>query len=110
MTTATLAAIAHATGADEDNIIDFVLQRIDDEDERQQFLRGLGDRLILTERHPSDETVTGLSRWVGSWLMSFALSKDELFLAADLDADRLVATNQLGNGITASDLRARYSR
>jgi hypothetical protein len=107
--TTTLAEVAESATGDPNDAIEFVVDHADEAD-RREFLRGLTERIIEQEAHPSDAAYVETARWVGAWLVSITLARDERFVVADAEASELIAAGKVGDGISAADLRARYRR
>ena len=111
MSTTSLAELAEAAApGDQASAIQFVLDNVSPADS-VAFLRGLTERILVTEANPDDDRAAhSVSAWLGSWLLSCLLENSQRFLAADTEAEQLIAAGKIGTGITGAELRQRYHR
>jgi hypothetical protein len=107
--TATLVELAEASRTDPSDIIEALLDRLDDVD-RRDFLHGLTERVLHVRDDPTEAAAFELHRWVGSWWISVNLRDDPSYVVADAEALKLLEGGAVGDGITGSELRARYGR
>lgn len=111
MTSATLVELATAaTDGDSAGGIEYVLDCLGDSADRIEFLRGLTERILVAEESPSVHADGEIARWLGSWILSCSLQRNARFLAADREADLLVAARKVGEGVSSAELRSRYAR
>lgn len=103
--TADLREIAAAADSAPEDIIQWVVDRVADED-RSRFLQGLTERVLVAQ--DTDDGVHEVHRWIGSWVLSLELHGDPRFVAADDEANKLLACGKFGDGVTGAELRQRY--
>lgn len=113
MAAATLSEVVHAAGSEPGDAIQDIVDAIDTDEQRHEFLRGLSERIVALEHCHGEQQVEHanfeLSRWVGGWFVSLRLTHSGQFEAADREASQLVAAGKIGPGASAVDLRARYA-
>ena len=106
---ATLEEMARSADRDQKAIIDIIVAGLDGVD-RSRFLQDLTERVLALRTSHSDDDINELYRWIAGWWFELGLRDDPRFLAADLEATQLLAAGKLGDGMTGSELRARYRR